>query len=305
MDRLWADLAAAQAGMLSRRQLRGLGVTRGTIRAQVQARRWEVRTDEVLSTTTGPLSWEQRLWLGVLHGGDGALVGGLSAAAEHGLRGWARDDITVLVPNQDSFEPVEGITFFRTRRALGLLGSTESTLPLCRIEPALLLFAAYEPNLRTAQGAVTAGVQQRLATVASMSVWMERLRPLRRSSIFGALLSDVGEGAQSLAEVDLRRVCRRFGIAAPISQKARRDRAGRRRFTDAEWRLPDGRTLVLEVDGAFHDDVVEAGEHRARNRKLTALSRIVIQCSAWELREAPESVAEDLIALGVPRIKAS
>jgi hypothetical protein len=47
-------------------------------------------------------------------------------------------------------------------------------------------------------------------------------------------------------------------VALPRGQRARLDRAGRRRWTDAEWDLPDGRVLVLEVDGGFHDDVRQA-----------------------------------------------
>jgi very-short-patch-repair endonuclease len=62
---------------------------------------------------------------------------------------------------------------------------------------------------------------------------------------------------------------------------------------------------VLEVDGAFHDDVMQSSADRARHRKLTALDRIVISYSAYELRHDPASVMEDLIALGVPRVRAS
>lgn len=303
MGRPWDELAAAQAGLLSHRQLRVLEVSRATVRAQLRAGRWATPSEEVVSVTTGPLSWEQRLWLGVLHAGGSALVGGLTAAGELGLKGWAREDVTVLVPNPDSFEPLPGVTFFRTRRPLEPMRS-ESALPTCRIEPAVLLFAAHEPNLRTAQGAIAAVVQQRLTTVDALAHWIEVLRPLRRARLFRAVLGDIGDGAQSLAEVDLRRACRRFDIAPPQSQRARRDRGGRRRYTDAEWLLADGRVLVLEVDGAFHDDVREASEHRARNRKLTTASRIVVQCSAFELRHDPWSVMEDLIALGVPRLRA-
>lgn len=135
---------------------------------------------------------------------------------------------------------------------------------------------------RTAQGALAACVQQRLTAVPRLASWLERLRPLRRAR-------------------DLRRACRRRRVRLPDAQTPRHDRRGRRRYTDAEWRLPDGRTLVLEVDGAFHDDVVQATVDRARNRKLTTRDRTVISCSAYELRHDPDSVIEDLIALGVPR----
>jgi hypothetical protein len=301
MNRSWEALAAAQAGMLSHRQLRELGITRSEARAHLRARRWSQRTEEVLSVTTGPLALDQWLWLGVLHAGAGALVGGLTAAKVHGLRHWERDDVTILVRNQHSFEPVDGIRFFRTRRPLALLASA-TTLPVCRIEPAVLLFAAHEPVQRTAHGVLAAVVQQRLTTPDELRSWIVRLRPLRRSRQFQVLLGDIDGGAQSLAEVDVRRACRRFGVAPPHGQRPRIDRSGRRRYTDCEWRLPDGRVLVLEVDGAFHDDVVQSSEDRARNRKLTALDRIVISCTAYELRHDPGSVMDDLIALGVPRM---
>jgi hypothetical protein len=296
----WGPLAAAQHGMLSQRQLNALDVSRATVRSQLRAGRWSRRTSAVFSTTTGPLTWEQRLWRAVLHAGPDSLIGGLTAAKVHGMRGWDRDEITVLVGNELSFEDLAGVRFFRTRRAL-IDMRAPTVIPLCRVAPAVLLFAGYEPNRRTAHGAVAAVVQQRLTDVPELASWLETLRPIRGARGLRALLDDIGDGAQSLAEVDLRRECRRCRVRLPDAQRPRFDRRGRRRFTDAEWRLIDGRTLVLEVDGAFHDDVLQAAADRARNRKLTTPDRIVVSCSAYELRHDPASVMEDLIALGVPR----
>jgi hypothetical protein len=300
MEEPWSALALRQHGLLSQRQLRELGVSRSTVRSQLRAGRWSQRSSSVFSVTTGPLSWEQQLWRAVLHAGPDSVIGGLTATRVHGLRNWDRSEVTVLVGNDLSFEPLPGVRFFRTRRTIADMRAT-TPLPVCRVAPAVLLFAGYEPVRRTAHGAVAAAVQQRLTTVPELAVWLQRLRPLRGAQGFRALLDDLGSGAQSLAEVDLRRACRRFGIAEPQSQRERRDRSGRRRFTDAEWRLHDGRTLVLEVDGAFHDDVLQAADDRARNRKLTALDRVVVSCTAYELRHDPAGVMEDLIALGVPR----
>lgn len=298
----WVDLAAAQHGMVAQRQLTARGVSRAFVRHQLNSGRWRQATKTVVSTTTGPLSWHQRLWCAVLHAGPKAVIGGLTALAVHGLRGWDRENITVLVSNELSFDPIGGVRFFRTRRSIADLRSG-TALPLCAVAPAALLFAAHERNGRTAHGCLAATVQQRLTTVTELAEWLERLRPLRRAREFRGLLADLGHGAQSLAEVDLRRACRRFGLAAPISQRERRDRSGRRRFSDAEWTLPNGRTLVLEVDGGFHDNVVQATADRARNRGLTTADRTVITCSAYELRHEPETVVRDLIALGVPRVE--
>lgn len=300
-DRPWAELADAQAGLLSHRQLRELEVSRGEIRNHLRVGRWAVRSSEVVSTTTGPLSPEQALWLGVLHGGPTAMVGALSAAAERGLKRWHRDEITILVSNPLSFEPLAGYRFFRTRRPYAVLRGS-GDLPTCRLEPAVLMFAAHEPHLRTALGAVTATVQQRLTTSDALGRWLDRLAPLRRSRDLRDLLTDVSDGAHSMAEVDLRKACRTYGLQPPMSQRTRTDRRGRTRYTDAEWRLPGGRVLVLEVDGAFHDDVMQATEDRARHRRLTNARRIVVHCSAWEIRHEPWEVIRDLIALGVPTV---
>ena len=118
MEADYESLAEIQHGMISRSQLRELGVTRGHVRAQLGSRRWIQRSSAVFSTTSGPLSEEQRLWLAALHTGPDSLIGGLTAAKAHGLKGWDRDETTVLVPNQLSFDPLDGVRFFRTRRPL-------------------------------------------------------------------------------------------------------------------------------------------------------------------------------------------
>ena len=172
-----------QAGMLAQSQLTGLQVSRSEVRRHLRVRRWAQRTSHVFSTTTGPLSWDQRLWLAVLHAGPTAMIGGLTAAKVHGLRNWERDDITVVLDDELSFEPIEGVQFFRSRRPLADMRA-RGDLPLCMIEPAILLFAGYEPNRRTAHGAVAAVVQQRLTDAERLRDWVERLKPLRRAKEF-------------------------------------------------------------------------------------------------------------------------
>ena len=93
-------------------------------------------------------------------------------------------------------------------------------------------------------------------------------------------------------------------LRPPDRQRPRRDREGRLRFTDCEWRLADGRIVVLEVEGGFHAEVEHFNDDLKRQRKLTTPNRIVIRCGALELRDDPESVGEDLRALGVPESSA-
>ena len=112
-------MAESQAGVLSEATLRELGVRRAFVRNQLRAGRWAERTHSVYSTTTGPLSREQLLWVALEHAGPAALLGGLTAAELLGLQNWRRDDVTVLVDQELSFDPVAvGRAYFRTRRSL-------------------------------------------------------------------------------------------------------------------------------------------------------------------------------------------
>jgi hypothetical protein len=293
------DLVAHQAGLVARRQLRAGGVGWDTVDHHVLAGRWTVLTPRVIGTTTGPLSWDQRQWLGVLHAGSRSMLGSLTAAARHGLRGWERPHVSVLVDDELSFEPVPGIDFFRSRRPFDLLLDPRPGIPVCRIEPAVLLFAGYEATTRAAHAVVAATVQQRLSTAARMIEWAEVLTPLRRAKPLKRTLSDVDGGAHSGSELDVGRMCRRFGLPLPHRQTPRSDLAGKRRWTDCEWDLPDGMTLVLEVDGAFHTEVLQWGADLKRARRITSRTRMVVRCTAYELRHEAHEVAADLIALGL------
>ncbi|WP_300681319.1 hypothetical protein [Nocardioides sp.] len=299
MDR-WREVAAGQAGVVTRRQLREVGVDADAVSHRVRTDRWAVLSPTVIATTTGPPSLEQQQWAAVLHGGEGARLAGISAAAHAGLKNWQRDEIAVLVPYRDQVPPrMQGVTYTRSRRDLVAMGSGESGVPRLRVEPAVLLFAAGDRSPRTAQGLLAAVVQQRLATPQGLLDWLDRLTPLRRAPLLREALTQMAGGAQSLAEIDLTRVCRRFGLPAPRRQVKRRDSEGQLRYTDSEWLLSDGRTLILEVDGLFHMDVDQWEADLARQRALSGAGRVVVRCTARELRDDPARLARDLRALGV------
>jgi hypothetical protein len=249
----WRTIAAAQGGLITRAQLRRAGVSARACAWRVETERWQWASPGVIATTTGELSADQRLWLGVLHAGPDALVGGLAAAVLGGLVNWQCDEVTVLVPYEARVpRPLPGFHFVRTRRPLAALGSRAPGVPRCRLEPAVLLFAAQQRNGRTRDGVVAAAIQQRLTTPDALAEWLDRLAPLRGAAAIRAALGDIAGGAHSVAELDIKRMCRRCGLSRPVRQVRRRDAGGRLRFTDCEWRLPDGRTLILEIDGGFH-----------------------------------------------------
>jgi len=300
-DDSWRRRAASQGGLLTRAQLAVLGFDRDQIRHRIDTERWVARSETVIGTTTGVLTREQLMWLGVLHAAGHGVIGDLTAAEVGGLRNWSRETITVLVPRGTEVgEPISGIDFVETRRPIGLWLRTDMVLPVARIEPAILHFAGYQRSTRTAQGVLAAAVQQQLTTPDRLVEEILQMRPLRWSKLMKRALGDIAGGAQSVAEIDVRRMCRTFRLAPPARQVKRRDSGGRIRFTDCEWLLADGRTLVLEVDGAFHMDVEHWEDDIARQRALADPSRIVVRCTSREVRDEPDRVARDLRNLGVP-----
>ena len=295
-------LVAHQHGLVARRQLLALGRDRFHLRNQVAARRWVERSPRVVSTFTGELTTEQRRWLGVLHAGPRSMLGGLTAADHLGLRRWAQDAVTVLVDDELAFEPVDGIDFFRSRRSFELLARPVDGLPTCQLEPAVLMWAGYDAPPRAAHAVLASAVQQRLTTPGRLMTWIDLLRPLRRAPAFRATLRDIAGGSQSGAELDVVRMCRAYVLQPPDRQRPRTDRAGKRRWTDAEWELPDGSVLVLEVDGSFHVEVEHWHADMKRSRRITRRDRTVVRCSAYELRHETAELVADLLALGVPRV---
>lgn len=294
----WLPVAAAQDGLVTRRQLRRLGLTHHYVDTQLDAGRWQEVSSTVLATTTGVLTRTQLMWAGVLHAGPCSALGGLTALERHGLERWHRDEITVLVAKSHNLEPVEGVRFVETRRPIPLLTASQP-LATWRVEPAALLWAGYEPVTRSAYGLLSACVQQGLTTPYRLDGWITRMRPLRRAKPFRRLLGEIAAGTQSAAERDVLTMCDTFGLPRPHRQTRRKDSAGRLRFTDAEWRLRDGRVVVLEVDGGFHMTVEHWSADIERERQLVATGVIVVRCSAVELRTHPERIVRDLLALGV------
>ena len=82
-----------------------------------------------------------------------------------------------------------------------------------------------------------------------------------------------------------RRYVDDFGLAPPTRQVIRRDAAGRRRYLDAEWLLPSGEIVVLEVDGSHHLDVANWQADMKRERSVVVSRRWVLRATTLERAE--------------------
>ena len=84
-------------------------------------------------------------------------------------------------------------------------------------------------------------------------------------------------------------------------QTRRIDALGGRRRTDAEFRLPDGRLVIVEIDGVGHLAVDAWHADLARHNALTvSTGGLILRVTGWEVRNNPDAFF-GLLAPLVPR----
>lgn len=301
MERI-EPLVEGQSCVVSRSQLRSAGWAGHHIQHEIDVGRWRTATPGVVVLHTGTPTPEQALWIGVLHAGDDAVLSHLSAVRRAGLR-WTDDGLVhVLTARREPVAPVPGYRFHQTRRPYVRWLKPVSGPPRLPLELAALLTAERDPNIRRALGLLCACVQQQLTTADRLSSAIPLVRKLRHGRAFAAVLGDISGGAQSFAELDVGRLCAEDGLAAPARQVVRLDKEGRRRYLDCAWVLPNGRVVVLEVDGSFHAEVQAWWSDMRRERAVVIQGDTVLRCSSIELRLEPRDVLDDLRKAGVPPV---
>ena len=244
-------LFGAQCDVVTRQQLTDGDVTDDRVRAQVDAGRWRQLTPTLFVLHNGPLTLEQQWWAATLAVGP---LAGRSALQSWGVTGWEPGKVEVLVRRGEHppiprgvpilvhesrrFEPSD-IHLVREPRRVGVARAAVDA-------------AAWTKQPRSACGLLAAVVQQGKAPARQLSEELARAGAIRHRRLLRAVLNDIGGGAQALTEVDLGRVCRRYGLLVPERQLVRVDSHGRRRYVDARVCAPNGRSVLVEVDGALH-----------------------------------------------------
>jgi len=295
-------LGVRQSWVFHRSQLRELGWASNRVQHEIDMHRWCELAPNVVLGRNGDPDLVQRLWCGHLHAGPGSALTHMTACLDAGLR-WSTSDprIHVITQKGDLVEPLDGYCFHQTRRHYWRwLDPQPAGPPRVDIHRALLLTAERDHNLRRALGLLAAAVQQGLTDADRLQLGISQIRKLRHGRQFALALGDIAGGAQSFAEIDMVRLCREAGLQPPLRQTRRRDKDGRWRFLDFEWVLPDGRRIVLEVDGSFHMRFEHWSSDMRRERAVVISGASVLRCTSVELRFSPYDIVTDLLAIGVP-----
>jgi hypothetical protein len=285
-----SDLARDQGGVLSRSQLYALGITRGEVRANVRAGRWQPLGRHCICVHTGPLVEQAQWWAAVLEGGPRAFLDGESALVAAGLEHYAPVGIRVSVPRGARIRHRGTRVNIRQTRRWQASDLDTNGIPRSRVPVAAIRAALWARSNRQAALVITMTVQQGLATAEQLSVEMLRVRRDKRRAFLHFVLLDLLGGVRSLGELDVLGGCRERGIPEPDSQVLRRTRTGTY-YLDLRWSRWG---VVVEVDGIQHTWVENVVGDALRQNSVALTHDTVLRLPVLGLRVCPDEFFEQI-----------
>ena len=299
-----AALAVRQLGVAKRSQLVECAVSYDFVEHQIAAERWSGCGRQTVLMQNAPPSRQQLMWIAVLDADPPAALASHSALEAAGFRGFAEEAVLihVLVDRGSRYGRLPGVKVHESRRFTADDIVLASGVPRVSSARGAIDAGAWQRWPRFACAMMAAVVQQRMCTPAELETELDNCGAIQHRRHMRLALLDVTDGAQSLGELDIGRMCRRYGLVPPARQRLRKDPAGRTRYLDCEWELPSGEVVVLEVDGQHHMAVEHWTADMKRERKVVIGRRWVLRASTVEVRLDTADVAADLIAMGVPKL---
>ncbi|TMK67232.1 MAG: DUF559 domain-containing protein [Actinobacteria bacterium] len=290
LDRLIAELAACQHGLVARWQLIRAGFGAGAIDLRVRCCRLHVIHRGVYAVGHSVISIDGHRMAAVLAGGDGAVLSYRDALAHWGLRPCNRRVIEVTVPARTRSRP--GLQFHRAR-----LPADEVTvhrgIPITTVPRAIFDLAAVEPR-RHVERAIHEAEVRRLWDPLSLHDLVERHPNSRGVATLKAILADITRGlAISKQEIQdlLLALLEAAGLPLPLTNQY--ITLGDTTYeADCAW--PQAK-LMAELDGrAVHATGRNFESDRGRDRRLAVAGWLVIRITWRQLQDEPDAVAADI-----------
>ena len=281
---------AGQAGLVTRAQALGAGMTQRAIEWRL-GRGWWVRVHPgVYLTTPGRDDWEMRAVAALLLAGPGAALAGRSAGYAWGLVATAPSSVEVVIPAGRRVRPVVGVEIRRSRH---VPDRTHATAWPHRVGAEHTVFdlaqgATIDRCISLAAKSIGIG----LATQPSLLRALHERHGQSQRGVWAEMLADIGEGAESPAEMRyLRDVEPAHGLPVGVRQSPT-GHGGRRDVEYKEW------NLIVEVDGRLGHEGWRARQREGRrDRKAATTGRITVRCHWPDLVPTGCELAADLSAI--------
>jgi hypothetical protein len=254
-----SQLLREQDGVISRRQLLAAGVTPSDLARMIRRRDLAGVHPGVFVEHTGPLTWQQRAWAGVLVAWPAALSHRSAIRAAEGPGRRAQDDsvVDVAVQWERRVRAPAGVRVLRLRD-FGARVQWNLGPPRIRYDDAIIDVAADAATDLDAVASLADACGSRRTTAERLLRTLDQRARVPRRAWLEDILGDVAQGTCSVLErgyLDL--VERPHGLPSGRRQ-ARHRQAGSTVYRDVEY---DG--VIVELDGRlFHDST------RARGRDL-------------------------------------
>lgn len=281
-------LAALQAGVVSREQVVGLGLSPTAISRLVHQGFWTRIVRGVYLVAPGPPAWPALAWSGVLIGGDAARLGGSAAAHLHGLVTDPPARIEVLLPATLARPRITGPWSFCRERPGARQPRTVGSPPRITIEDTVLDLVN-DPDCadRDAVNWLTMAVNSRRTTPQRILRAAEERHFLRQRDLIAQVLGDVAAGARSPLEVDyLNLVERAHGL--PVGRR----QASRRR-TEVDV-LYEEFGLLVELDGRLGHDGMGRFRDMRRDNASTSDGLATLRYGKADVFGIPCEVAREV-----------
>ena len=296
MDRrAYADLLALQSGVVSRRQLTGLGVEVHDLQRLLRRRDLVRVHTGVFVDHTGELTWLQRAWVGVLLAWPAALAHDTALRAVDGPGRTARDDSLIQLA-VDRHRRLSVPAGYRLRRLSHLDDRVlwNTSPPRVRIEEALIDVAAAKDDAFGAIAVLADAVQSRRTVPRRIRACLvARARVPRRDFLHG-LLVDLEHGTCSVLEHGyLELVERAHGL--PTANRQLRDSVRGPVLRDVAY-VPYAQ--VVELDGRlWHDTAAQRDADLDRDLDAAVVGWATVRIGWGQVYDRPCETAVRIGAL--------
>jgi very-short-patch-repair endonuclease len=283
------QLAEAQAGVVSRKQVHLLGVSDAVTERLLREGRWQSVASGIYHIAPSPPTWDGLAWAGVLIGGDGARLGPQASGYLHNLKEDAPRPVDVLIPVGRSARIGGEWRFSRERPGARSPRSVHAP-PRLTIEDTVLDLSS-EATEGDLVGLVTKAVQSRRTTPRRLLKAMNERSRYKHRKLLIDILGDVAAGAESPLEMKfVHQVERPHGL--PRGNRQRR-RHGLPYISDVGY---DAYRLLVELDGrAGHEGT---GRFRDMNRdnQFALIEWITLRYGWYDVVHRPCVVAFQIAA---------
>ncbi|HTX27800.1 MAG TPA: type IV toxin-antitoxin system AbiEi family antitoxin domain-containing protein [Streptosporangiaceae bacterium] len=284
------NLARHQSGVISRPQALRAGLSADMIRFRVSSGRWRQVHPGVYATFSGVPGRRAHLWAAVLSAGPGAMLSHETAAELHGLADQPADLIYVTVPRERRVVAAEGVSIYRSARALETVEG-HAYPPRTRIEETVLDLTQKAATFDDVCGWVTRAFARDMTDQARLRTAMTARTKLRWRADLDELITAAAGGDHSVLEYRYDRdVEPAHGLPAARRQVPFTGPGGRRGRRDRVYE--DG--LVVELDGrAAHPDESQ-WKDKARDNAAAVAGLQTLRYSWTQVKREPCEIAVEV-----------